>query len=65
MTEEQELEPKLHFDHGGIIATDRLKEHSFVAYYVTDLGAFDFDRIAFGHGITREDAIFDLNQRRK
>jgi hypothetical protein len=60
------LEPKLHYlGNGDIIATDRLKEHSFVAYYVTDLGAFDFDRIAFGHGITREDAIFDLNQRKR
>lgn len=37
----------------------------FVAYYVNDLGALDFDRIAFGHGITREAAISDLKERTK
>ena len=48
---------------GGTIATDRYHGY-FIAYYLNDLGSFDFDRIAFGHGITREAAIADLQHRR-
>lgn len=38
----------------------------FIAYYVDDnTGSFDFKRIVFGHGVTRQEAIRDLKVRSK
>lgn len=51
------------FPVGGAIATDRIHDY-FIAYHLNDLGSFDFDHIAFGHGITREAAIADLQRKR-
>ena len=47
---------------GGAVATERVHGY-FIAYHLNDLGSFDFEHIAFGHGITPEAAIADLQQR--
>jgi hypothetical protein len=49
---------------GGVIATERILDH-FIAYHLNDLGSFDFEHVAFGHGITHEAAIADLQQRKR
>jgi hypothetical protein len=49
---------------GGPVATDRIHD-CFVAYRLNDLGSFDFEHIAFGHGCSRSEAIFDLQRRLK
>jgi hypothetical protein len=37
----------------------------FVAYHLDCHGEFDVDRIAFGHGITKLEAIDDLRKKTK
>jgi hypothetical protein len=49
---------------GGAIATERIHDY-FLAYRLNDLGSFDFEHIAFGHGPSRAEAIIDLQRRLK